>query len=189
MKFDSHVTEVRELEKRIQRFASAQCQVPTDQRLVDHVNYWDGPSLGIMTNEDAWRGAADLQPALIAAAFACDLTRVAHLALTPPPPGVFGGDDPKADVHQEYAHHQEEDPHAKEMMTLCHITEANVVANLVQKLKDAGVWDGTLVVWVGELATGEHAFKPWPAVLVGSAGGFLKTGQVVRAAGTSHVST
>ena len=114
---------------------------------------------------------------LIAASFACDVTRVATLQL-----GYAGGKwmfDWEAigrDAHQDLAHRDHKDegsePEITELLVRVHRWYATQVGALAQKLDaipegDGTVLDNTLIVWTSELGRGDHDMNNVPLVLLG----------------------
>lgn len=118
---------------------------------------------------------------VIAAAFACDLTRVATIAFDNQPAVDCGG-MPGTDLHADYAHSTTEDnPMGSELadavMTAAAVNHAGHVAALlaslaaVQEDDGSSLLDHTLVVWTSELARGRHqgarAYADLPVILAG----------------------
>ena len=125
-------------------------------------------------------------------AFTCDLTRVATIVAQNIPGKEFGiGSD---DVHQDYAHHSDEDNKVPvgsstadgvRAMVNYNTVYAEHFAYLLDQLDSVPEGNGTLldntaVVWLTELATGEHALSRVPNVIAGGAGGYFRTGRYVH---------
>lgn len=158
---------------------------------------------------DFWRNesipaVAKLHMDLIAMALACDLTRVATLQLGNAgashrftwlgpefraDPALPNGDGAKG-FHA--LAHREADPESRAKLVKINTWYAQQFAYLLEKLDaipEAGgtVLDHTAVVWVNELGTGgDHGHEKTPWVIGGSAGGFLKTGQLLSFPGEPH---
>lgn len=128
---------------------------------------------------------------LIAASFACDLTRVVSFQTAPAGHdntgfGFLGID--AGDLHLGTAHSataDAQDNEASDIMATIHAYHASVLAYLIDKLKqipegDGTVFDNTAILWTNECAHGNHGHRPVPVVLAGSMGGFLKTGQYLQ---------
>jgi hypothetical protein len=120
---------------------------------------------------------------VIAAAFACDLVRVATIAFEDQDAGDCGG-RPGTSLHNDYSHSTTDrnstggDPMADEVMTQASVNHAGHVASLLDSLAAVRESDGstlldhTLVVWTSELAVGRHegtrAYYGLPFILAGS---------------------
>ena len=166
---------IRDLENRLGGLSAAECAPVEVGTLTD----WPQP---------AWYGdRADAFFRLITAAFSCDLTRVATMVLTQPETASFGGPS-ELDAH-EYAHNAPTDATAEQVMTDYHSYHAGQFAQLVEMLRSVEegsgtLLDNTLVVWCGELTTGDHSFVNMPIVIAGNGGGALARDRYVRWAPT-----
>ncbi len=127
----------------------------------------------------------DLFTDLIAAGFACDVTRVATLSLGEMPTALFGADDISDDVHKGIAHGIYDNPDKHQAMIDYLVKHAEQVARLVSRLEsipdpDGGsVMDNTLIVWGSELADGWHGYRHYCPVLIGGSWHF-QTGRYVH---------
>ena len=164
-RLEQHRDLVRELELRVGSLASLDCGAQTRPTSVtDQV-----------TRSNAMSD-------MIAAAFACDLTRVATLQVSQLETSEFGA--PAGDVHQDYAHQSVSDPNAAEQMTKYHTVEAEMFGYLANALDryndgDGTLLDNTAVLWITEHATGLHQQTQIPIVIAGSCGGAFRTGRYV----------
>lgn len=164
-RLEQHRDLVRDLELRVGSLASLDCGSQTaPQSVADQV------------------ARSNAMSDMIAAALACDLTRVATLQIAQLETSEFGA--PPGDVHQDYAHQALTDPNAAEQMTKYHTVEAEMFAHLVNALDqysegDGTVLDNTAVVWLTEHANGMHYQDKIPVVIAGSAGGYFRTGRYV----------
>ncbi len=128
---------------------------------------------------------------VIAAAFACDLTRVATIAFESQAAIDCGG-AAGTDLHADYAHSTTEDnptgsEQADGVMTEASRNHAGHIATLLASLaaiqEDDGstLLDHTIVVWTSELARGLHqgsrAYSDFPFILAG--GGAFDMGRYV----------
>lgn len=161
-KLEMHRDMVRDLEKRIGALANVSCTAPAK------------PAGG--NNVERARQFADLA----AAAFACDLTRVATLQVGQLECPEFGA--PPGDVHQDYAHQTDTDPNAAAQMTSYNRVHAELFLYLIEALAKYPDGDGTLLdhtaaVWLSELATGPHDLDRIPVVMAGSCAGYFRTGR------------
>ncbi|MDX2021171.1 MAG: DUF1552 domain-containing protein [Deltaproteobacteria bacterium] len=184
-KLDAHAQALRDLEKSLLLPATgAACARPGSEILTAAGDKTEA-------NFEVWAR-------LTAAALACDLTRVATLNFDELPesvlsgvgwtPGKFGAPD----LH-ELAHGTDErsgglflNPEAMEMNRQYHLVYARAFAKLLKALDEIpeadgkSVLDHTVVLWAGEIATGNHGLDRLPWLLAGSAGGYFKTGRYIR---------
>ncbi len=115
----------------------------------------------------------DSMAELIAAAFACDITRVATLSLGDLPTEDFGYGDFTDDVHKGFAHNIYIDAYSHQAMTDYLAVHAQQVARLVSLLESIvdfdgrSVMDNTLIVWGSELADGWHGYRHYCPVIIG----------------------
>ena len=120
-------------------------------------------------------------------ALACDLTRVATI-VTQDIPGNEFGIDPGLDMHQDIAHASSESGGSTrgiEGMVNYNRVYAEHFAYLLDQLdsvqEDGGtLLDNTAVVWMSELATGNHDLHQMPTVIAGGAGGYFRPGRYVH---------
>lgn len=162
-KLELHRDMVRDLERRITALASLTCAAPGTR-----------PAGG--NNVERARQFADLT----AAAFACDLTRVATIQVGQLETSEFGA--PPGDVHQDYAHQTNTDANAALQMTSYNNVHAGLFAYLLDALArypdgSGTLLDNTVAVWLTELATGPHDLDRIPVVLAGSCAGHFRTGR------------
>jgi hypothetical protein len=164
-RLDMHHGLIRDLEVRVGNLAALSCAPPAEvMRGGGHV--------------DSAKAFADLT----AAAFACDLTRVATIQVQQLDNEEFGA--PPGDVHQDFAHQSETDANAAEQMTKYNLKHAEIFAYLIEALARYADGEGTLLdntaaVWVSELATGPHDLDRIPIVMAGSCGGTFRTGRYI----------
>ncbi len=194
---DRHATLIRELEAGIQVMASA-CQKPAAPGAIARdALYRDAnmPAIG--------RSQMDL----LAAAFACDLTRVATVQWSEAQSGSVFTDFIKADwtrLGSEVYHHgishagvaasgqtfgdkpppSDLQAAANDKLTLINTWFCQQLATFAKRLYDTPdadgkrVLDNTAIVWVSEVSEGpNHSFENMPYTIVGSLGGALKTGE------------
>jgi hypothetical protein len=115
----------------------------------------------------------DTMAELVAAAFSCDVTRVASLSLGEMPTADFGADDITDDVHKGLAHEIYDNPTKHAAMTDYLVKHGEQMARLVSLLEsmpdsDGGsLMDNTLIVWGSELADGWHGYQHYCPVLLG----------------------
>jgi hypothetical protein len=141
-RLDMHRELIRDLEMRVGALSSLSCTAP------------DGVSGGDQLQTA--KAFADMT----AAAFACDLTRVATIQVQQLDNSEFGA--PPGDVHQDFAHQTNSDDSLKRY------SDGN-----------GTLLDSTAVLWVSELAIGPHDLDKIPIVLAGSCGGYFRTGRYV----------
>ncbi len=129
---------------------------------------------------------AALQTDLLAIAMACDLTRVSYLQIV-----SEGSDQQKfkwLNVTQDGWHSlSHTNPGDKDwqagLAAMGEITKwsASVVSDVVSKLKELGAFEGTTVMFTNSMSHGSwHSNENIPLVLIGSMGGYLKTGRHLR---------
>lgn len=167
-KLELHRDLVRGVELRLEELRNVQCVRP------------DAPSVDNSSSAAAFESRADAMFELVAAAVACDLTRVVTIQT-----GQLGNEligAPPGDVHADFAHLQEVDANARQMMTNYGRVHATQFARLLSALdaipENGGtVLDNCAVVWCSELADGVHNYRPWPVV---AAGGALRGGRYVN---------
>ncbi len=191
-KVDAHLQHVREMEMKLSSTAVVPaCRVPTR------------PSLDFMANDNI-PAVGRVQMDLLVTAMACDLTRVgtiqygrggANHRLSWLGADLGDNSDIKGDgttgIHG--LAHNETNLAARAKLVRCHGWYAGELAYLYGRLKaipepggTGTMADNTLIMWVNELATGNHGLNNVPFVLLGSLGGRLRTGRVVSFPGQSH---
>lgn len=176
-KIDAHLENLRAIERRLS-LAAAACKAPA---------FPTKP--GDIYGTDKMPMILDLEADLIAAAMACDLTRVASVEVTKGDNdgSVYKFLDPAmVDGHHDLSHKGDSDQTARDQMTKIYTFYAERFAYLLGKLdaivEDNGktMLDNSLVVWGSEVSKGnEHSTSPMPFVLAGSAGGALRSGRFV----------
>jgi hypothetical protein len=164
-RLDMHRSLVRDLEMRVGTLSSLSCAAPSEPQA-------RGNQIEVA------KAFADLT----AAAFACDLTRVATIQIQQLENAEFGA--PPGDVHQDFAHQTDSDPNAAEQMAKYNIKHAETFAYLLDALDrysdgSGTLLDSTAVVWLSELATGPHDLDKIPIVMAGSCGGAFRTGRYI----------
>ncbi len=173
-KLEAHRDLIRDLEQRVAGYASVDCTAPPQ------------PENVLNSDPDRYNKEAKQFMDLISVAFACDLTRVATIALTQLPNSAFGA--PAGDVHQDFAHlcdPPNPDPTAYEQMTRYHRHHATQILDFLETLDsvpEAGgtMLDNTLVVWLNEMADGTHNQDVYPMVLFGGSNIPLRWGRYLR---------
>ena len=176
-RLDFHAETLRELEVRLSETptTSASCTLPGEVSgsLNLHQDYLDPVVLRHMQE-------------IIVRAFACDLTRVASLAMgrgsTPVvPPGLgIGGS------HHSLAHNG-----ARSQLVRIDEWYASRVADLLELLDSVPegggtLLDNTLIMWGNELRDGQnHRYTSLPLVLAGGAGGAIEMGRYLSFNGAS----
>lgn len=159
-RLERHFGLVRQLEQRIDGLSKASCAVAPG---VDQIQVESG--------RDAYDSRFKAFGELVAAAFSCDLTRVAMISLGDIPAEAFTED--AGDVHERWAHEVYNNAEAAFGMGMYNAFHAGQVAWLTELLEslpdsDGGsVMDNTLIVWGSELADGWHGYEKYQLVLVG----------------------
>jgi hypothetical protein len=180
-RLDQHLTAIRDVEMRIGLTGGGMsCAVPA------------APGTGL-----PFPDVSSAHRELLAMAMACDLARVGSLQYS----HVAGGGTPTwagvNDLHHEISHRQDADGLA--MMNTINAWYAEEIARFVDRLielKDAEgapLMDSTCIVWVQECGFPGHGHigdlirsVNMTAVVIGSAGGALKTNQYLNIEGTPH---
>jgi hypothetical protein len=147
------------------------------QRLVDRIEGLAGLSCGslpaVPPATDSFDDTFDEMAALIAAAAACDITRVFSLSLGEMPTADFGWDHVTDDVHKGLAHNIYDDEQSHLAMSDYLRRHAGQIARLVDLLEQTpdldgrSVMDNTLILWGSELADGWHGYRHWNPVIIG----------------------
>lgn len=147
----AHFDLVRQLEERVVGLQTAAC---------------DTGSLDNLANTEEGYDAIFMSMAdLIAAAFSCDMTRVATISLGDLPSEDFGwGWYLSGDAHNDFAHRIFDDPTAAEAMSdyvAQHAAQVAYLIGLLEAIPDAdsgSLMDHTLIVWGNELGDGWHGY-------------------------------
>lgn len=133
-----------------------------------------------------------LQLDLLALAFACDLTRVASVQFSTAINAIgFPWLDSTAEGHN-LSHRGPSDTAAKEQLTLRARWYSEQIAYLARQLAavtegDRTMLDNTVMVWGNELSLGNsHSHSEIPFMLLGSAGGRLRTGRYLQFGSQPH---
>jgi len=175
-KLDAHLDSIRQLENKLTASAptGTACMKPTTPGADSTLQY--------MSTLDALK-ANSIHQQIIAAAFACDITRVAALE--------YGNDQklmvnatglPYDDQHGGYIHSGASSNFAnlvKFEAYLC--TQFVAMINLLKSFQDPGdssktLFDTTLLVWARDMGDAvEHNQKSMRFVLASGSGGYLKT--------------
>lgn len=156
-KVDTHFDLLSGLGKRLEGMAELSC--PDIPAIADQ----------LLSYDDTF----DAMSELIAAAFACDITRVATFSLGDLPTADFGHADVTDDVHKGFAHNTYIDGTSFDAMTDYLTAHAVQVARLVDLLSaipdfdGRSVMDNTLIVWGSELADGWHGYRHYCPVIIG----------------------
>jgi hypothetical protein len=163
---EAHLESVREVEKRVQNVSSVACVAPTLGPKLDPKLDADAPAIGRLHMD------------MIAAAFACDLTRSATMqfsrgtsTMTFPHLGI-------AESHHDCSHLKPEIPDVLNKLTKINVFYAEQFAYLLGKLDAVRETDGktlldhSLVWWSSEVGTGGHSLDNLPCVVAGGAGAF-----------------
>ena len=133
---------------------------------------------------------------MLVAALACDMARVGTIMMAPSRSDIFltwlpGG---SAESHHDLSHEGDNNDVAKNKLIAINAWYAQQVAQVITALKavpenGGTMFDNTVILWINELGVGNsHSHTNLPAMLAGSAGGYLKTGQAVTLANDpSHI--
>ncbi|MDX2018826.1 MAG: DUF1552 domain-containing protein [Deltaproteobacteria bacterium] len=183
LRVQAHLTAVRELERRLEVDASQTvpaCTPPTRPEAGDIPWQWTysygGPPLDRL----------DLLFDLMAAAFQCDATRYIMYPLW-----TNIGDWIKEQFTDDRGHHQiSHDDSTKKIQTAYCAKQMELIVRLMDRLKarpdgTGNVLDNTLIYVSSEISHGNaHNYNNLPVLLLGGAGGKIKTGRHVNYAPT-----
>lgn len=191
LRLQQHIDAIRDVELRIA--AAVTCTKPDKTRFADL-----SPGAGEGKNLPPWSA---LMFDLITLAFACDATRVATFCYRncggggsympflgwPDAAGLNGAAADKAYAdgeHHEMSHRVGQAAWDPELTKACAFFNGST-ALLAKKLKavteGAGtLFDGTLMLQGSDCATGGHNQNDTPFVIVGNAGGAIRTGRYLR---------
>jgi Protein of unknown function (DUF1552) len=198
MKIEAHLTALRDVESRVAVVdpVNGTCVKPMRPALTASAEVMANPS-----GMEVENAAADVDVPqrnqlvrdLMVASLTCDLTRVGTMMLAPSRSDIFMNWLNINSSHHDLSH--DPDSNTASAMKLVQINQwyATQVAALVTALKavkegSGTLFDNTVVLWCNELGVGNnHSHQQLPMLLIGSAGGYLKTGQAVTMpAGTPH---
>jgi hypothetical protein len=175
-KLELHQDLIRDLEQRLIGVTTAQCDATPeepqgsgtyDQDFINHVD-------------------------LIAAAFSCDLTRVASIQMNQLSPSQLGLS--AGDMHDLYAHGIYYNLAAEEAMTDYMAYHAAQLAHIIELFdsipEDGGsLLDNTVILWITELADSWHGMDHYPMVVAGGVNSGLNLGRYVHHARTTPYET
>lgn len=172
-KLESHRDLISDLHKRIETLQNLECTQPEIMDLP--YAEWTG---------DRFAYKRDSFVELVAAAFSCQVSRVATIFSWIPPMDMING---VGDYHHDYAHQSGLDApvEKQQVVTNAERVLAETLAKFAERLKqipegDGSVYDNTIIVWVSELADGGHGHNQWPAVLLGGGAKKFKSGRYLR---------
>lgn len=172
-KLEAHRDLVHDLHQRIEAFQNLECAPPgiVDQPYAE----WTG---------ERFAYKRDSFVELVAAAFSCQVARVATIFSWIPPMDMIGG---VGDYHHDYAHQSAWDAPAEktQVVTNAERVLAETLAKFAERLRqipegDGTVYDNTILVWVSELADGGHGHNQWPVVILGGGAQRFKGGRYLR---------
>lgn len=177
-RIQAHLTSVRELEQRISQELSggtstAGCTPPS-----------------LVSGNDTQAAMRNLFD-IVAAALKCDATRVVCIDLYSDV-GADGDAFPWVDVSRDYHTVAHDGAAAYDEKLRIDGWIFSQIANLVQQLDatvegEATVLDNTVILTANDMEEGEsHSVEHIPFALIGSCGGYLKTGQALHYRGEPH---
>ncbi|MFT3710358.1 MAG: DUF1552 domain-containing protein [Archangium sp.] len=178
-KLDAHLTALRDLERQLAMNTAGACVAPGQPANVDSGAVENRPQV------------FDQQASLVAAAFACDLTRVASLQFSnghdnvPYPWLGYQG------AHHDNLTHDEASPGPRAIRVQICTWYAQKFAVLLDKLAavregSGTMLDNTMVVWGTEVATGAHNFDNVPFIVAGGGAGGVRQGRLLNANNAFH---
>ena len=178
-KLEAHLTALRDLERQLAQNTAGACSPPGAPAAIDTGDVANRPEV------------FDQQAAVIAAAFSCDLTRVASLQYSnghdnvPYPWLGYQG------AHHDNLSHDEGTPAARATRIQICTWFAQKFAVLLDKLSavregSGTLLDNTMVVWGTEVATGAHNFDNVPFIVAGGGAKGVRVGRLLNAGGAFH---
>lgn len=181
-KLGQHLEFVRDMEQRLGAYSngSPECRAPELPPPLD------------ANSEDDMPATTKLQLDMIAMAFACDLTRVASLQISTAQNRIRFPWLNSLGVGHNLSHTGPSDSAAQAELVSRATWHAEQLAYLLHRLQsipegDGSVLDNTLVLWGNEVSRGNtHSHEQMPFLIVGTAGGALRTGRVLSYDHASH---
>lgn len=180
-KLDAHLTLVRDVERRLtSTIGGSACSVPGTPPALDAGNEADMPAI------------ADLLMDVLAAAFACDVTRVASYQISTSLNRIrYPWLNSSGEGHA-LSHSGTSDTAATAQLLARQTWHSGRLAHLFSRLAEmkesdgTTVLDNTLVIWGNEVSLGyTHTHENMPFLLAGG-GWHFRTGRHVKYAGASH---
>jgi hypothetical protein len=183
-KIDLHADAVRQAERRLEARPTVACdakpQLPRD--------YGDEAPDLLVSSDEAIPDLVDTMIDLAGASLICGLRRVITLQL-----GFGGGKwrfgwiDPPINMnfHDDVAHKDTSDegssPENTDRIVRANRWYAGIVARLAKQLDSVPegggtMLDNTLIVWANEIGRGDHQLSHVPIVMIGRAGGAIRSG-------------
>lgn len=156
-RLDNHYGLIDALSKRMEGLANLTC----------------ANAAGQPKHDSTFDSRFDAMVDLIAASFACDVSRVATLSLGEMRTSDFGWDHYTDNVHKGLAHGIFDSVLKHDAMTDYIARHGEQVARLVKKLESIpdgngkSVMDNTLIVWGSELANGWHGYREYCPMIIG----------------------
>lgn len=183
-KLDLHLQSIREVERQLDGppyvTNTAACTQPTLDVTSPQTDAPSGP---------AYLDKGRLQFRMIKAAFQCDITRVALFQWSHTNSGVsFDTLLPEKPRGGHHSLSHSEDPAAYETLALIDTWYVERLAEFLDELKqtpEAGgtMLDNTVVVFLSEVAMGNHSHVRMPVLMAGRGGSRIKTGRLLNAGG------
>jgi len=130
--------------------------------------------------------------ALLAAAFSCDLTRVASIQMGQLSPTQLGL--PAGSMHDLYAHGIYYNSASEDAMAAYMAYHAAQLAHILEVFSgipeaEGTLLDNTVILWITELADSWHGMDNYPMVVAGGANSGLKLGHYIHHAPTTPFET
>jgi hypothetical protein len=178
-RIDAHLQAIRDIERQLEVPACIAPEMP----LAGDGSRWSWTSPALIEI------ATVAQIDLIAAALGCGATRIATFPLMSgggEAPYPFLGVPGSERTHHDLGHNADNvaDPGARETLVQYDTWHARMIARLCDKLdsipepEGGTMLDTTIVAWVQQMTT-QHEATSIPIVMIGGAGGYLRTGQYV----------
>ncbi len=129
---------------------------------------------------------------IIASTFACDLTRIMSLQMSHGFSDIAHGSwasGAGGTGHHTYAHNGNDNTVAQTAIDKWYCSQVAYLVGLLDSIPegDGTVLDNTLICWGRELGNTAHQFYDYPGIMIGGAGGALRTGRNLNVSGSKHV--
>lgn len=181
-KVEAHLTALSSLRRRLDAEApvvSERCQVPSEIA-PDNPSRWE--------NSESFPGEATSMMEMAAAAFACDLTRIASIQLSRGFSQIVHSWVGANQGHHTISHNDGDNRGILSAIDTWYAEQFATMLRLLDSIPEGNgtVLDNTLVVWGREMATTSHKMQPVPLILAGGANLGLRTGRWMDVPGEPH---
>ncbi|MCA9618151.1 MAG: DUF1552 domain-containing protein [Myxococcales bacterium] len=179
MRLEQHLEGLRSIEQRLQNLGGLSCQAPDAPVASD---FGDGSA-----NEQK-QAKSELQSQLVAAALACDLTRVFSYEWSATQSEAVYWEVGSSQEHHQLNHDAPDGPEMRAIVKFIMQNFAYLAMQIAAYSEPGGgsLLDQTLIFGTSEHArAGSHNYTDHPMIFVGKAGGSLKAGMHHRVEGSN----